>query len=143
MQKREKVLEEVDRLSQVDPRFLPERSRYLLEIDFSTPSSSKDLVKQQYWLYSMKAAVKAGKRAARRRHHATARDRRASRAATATRRRGRNVAGATSVWNRVLVEHGLMERPTRTRRVEEVSEWRASEASMSITRVDNKRRRPD
>ena len=112
VQKREKVLEEVDRLSQVDPRFLPERSRYLLEIDFSTPSSSKDLVKQQYWLYSMKAAVKAGKRAARRRHHATARNRRASRAATATRRRGRNVAGATSVWNRVLVEHGLMGRPT-------------------------------
>ena len=44
---RREVLAEVDRLSQLDPAILPEKSKYLLEIDFSSLKND-DLVSQFY-----------------------------------------------------------------------------------------------
>ena len=79
VKQRRAVLREVDRLSQVDSRTLPDRSRYLLEIDFSS-FSAQPLAKQQYWVYAMQAAIKAGKRAATRQRVATASDHRVARA---------------------------------------------------------------
>ena len=65
---RRTVLLEVDRLAQMDPAQLPEGSRYLLEIDFATLGT---LEKQSYWLFAMRAAVRAGKRRTERARHAT------------------------------------------------------------------------
>ena len=58
MQKRQEVLAEVDRLAEVDPILLPERSRYLLKIDFPSLLNGH-LEKPSYWVLAMKAAVKA------------------------------------------------------------------------------------
>jgi len=52
----------------MDPAQLPEGSRYLLEIDFATLGT---LEKQSYWLFAMRAAVRAGKRRTERARHAT------------------------------------------------------------------------
>ena len=65
---RQKVLMEIDRLSQLNPSDLPLGSRYLLEIDFSTPQNSS-LIKQSYWILAMKAAICAGQRVQRRSTH--------------------------------------------------------------------------
>ena len=86
VKRRETVLAEVDRLAEVDPILLPENSKYLLEIDFS--SLHRDpLEKQSYWVLAMKAAVRAGQRTVARSRNATARQRRASLAADASQRR--------------------------------------------------------
>ena len=77
VKKRETVLQEVDRLSSVDPILLPEASRYLLEIDFSSLHRGT-LEKQSYWLLAMKAAVRAGRRTVARSCNATAQQRRAA-----------------------------------------------------------------
>ena len=52
MQKRREVLAEVDRLAKVDPILLPESSRYVLEIDFTSLHNDK-LEKQSYWVLVM------------------------------------------------------------------------------------------
>ena len=52
LQQRKEVLQEVDHLSQLDPRDMPERSRYLLEINFAS-FKNESLLDQTYWLYSM------------------------------------------------------------------------------------------
>jgi hypothetical protein len=62
-EQRREVLAEVDRLSQLDPRQIPESSRYLLEIDFSS-FKNENIVDQSYWLFAMRAAKKAGRRVA-------------------------------------------------------------------------------
>ena len=100
VKRRETVLAEVDRLAEVDPILLPENSKYLLEIDFS--SLHRDpLEKQSYWVLAMKAAVRAGQRTVARSRNATARQRRASLAADASQRRvnggrlGRTLGGST------------------------------------------------
>ena len=99
VQKRESILQEVDRLAEIDPILLPEDSKYLLEIDFS--SLHRDtLEKQSYWLLAMKAAVKAGQRTVARSRHATARQRRASARASSHRQvnggaNPRTIAAAT------------------------------------------------
>lgn len=59
---RRKVLAEFDRLSQLDLAVLPEESKYLLEIDFSSLKND-NLVSQSYWLFAIKAAKTAGQRA--------------------------------------------------------------------------------
>ena len=62
-EQRREVLAEVDRLSQLDPSQIPESSKYLLEIDFSS-FKNENLVDQSYWLFAMRAAKKAGRRVA-------------------------------------------------------------------------------
>ena len=57
--KRQKVLQEIDRLSNLDPADLLADSRYLLDIDFTTWQNST-LAYQSYWLLEIKAAVMAG-----------------------------------------------------------------------------------
>jgi len=143
-QKREQVLAEVDRLSTVDPASLPESQRYLLEIDFSSPSDSNDLVKQSYWLYAMRAAMKAGRRARGRRRRATARElRTATAVATARRRRG-VVPGATATWVQTLQEQGVLPLPSRRRlRSSSISNAGRSSSNILLEGDDNKRRRPD
>ena len=66
------VLAEVDRLSQLDPAALPEGSRYLLEIYFSSLQCYTS-ENQSYWLFAMRAAIKAGRRDSNRQHSATTR----------------------------------------------------------------------
>ena len=63
--KRRKVLQEIDRLSNLDPADLPADSRYLLEIYFNTLQKST-LAHQLYWLLAIKAAVTEGRRHRRR-----------------------------------------------------------------------------
>ena len=53
---------EVDCLFQMDPSKLLEVGRRLLEIDFS-PLYNGSMDNQLYWLFVMKAAHKAGRRA--------------------------------------------------------------------------------
>ena len=56
---RRSVLLEVNRLANLDPVQLPEGSRYLLEIDFSSLGA---LETQTYWLLAMRAVIRAGRR---------------------------------------------------------------------------------
>ena len=58
----EEVLAEIDRLSHLDFEAVPEESKYLLEIDFLS-LKNKSLVSQSYWLFAIKAAKTAGRRA--------------------------------------------------------------------------------
>ena len=59
---RKEVLAEIDRLSQLDLEAVPEESKYLLEIDFSSLQNDS-LVSQSYWLFAIKAAKTARRRA--------------------------------------------------------------------------------
>jgi len=112
MQKRQEILTKLDRLAEVDPVLLPEGSRYLLEIDFSSILNG-NLEKPSYWVLAMKAAVKAGQRTVARSHHATARQRRA---ATASYNNARRVNGSRQ--GRTLGDATLdSPRTTRRRRV--------------------------
>ena len=52
LQQRKEVMQEVDHLSRLDPRDIPERSHYLLAIDFASFKNER-LVDQTYWLYAM------------------------------------------------------------------------------------------
>ena len=61
LQQRKDLLLEIDHLAQMSPEDLPDSSKYLLEMDFS--SLSNDSAKQQsYWIYAVKAARHAGRR---------------------------------------------------------------------------------
>jgi len=158
MRKRQEILAEVDRLAEVDPVLLPEGSKYLLEIDFSSLLNG-NLEKPSYWVLAMKAAVKAGQRTVARSRHATARQRRAAAASyssarrvddtraspRATRRRqvsrevarrggGSIVAGAEETLRQIDIDFGVI--PTRSRR-------RSSSAAGFLEYRDNKRRKPD
>jgi hypothetical protein len=66
MHRREQVLLDMTRLAETDPAEVPADSRYLLEIDFTTLAAST-LQNQSYWLLAIKAARRAGRRAAQRR----------------------------------------------------------------------------
>ena len=52
LQQRNEVMREVDHLSQLDPRDMPERSHYLLETNFAS-FKNESLVYQTYLLYAM------------------------------------------------------------------------------------------
>ena len=109
------MLAEVDRLSQLDPALLPEESKYLLEIDFSSLKND-DLVSQSYWLFAIKAAKTAGQRAlvrsqratggASRRLEAQATQINAARAAYATHNlsTGHMSCSASSAYQRIRTE---------------------------------------
>jgi hypothetical protein len=66
MHRREQVLLDITRLAETDPAEVPANSRYLLEINFTTLAAST-LQNQSYWLLVIKAARRAGRRAAQRR----------------------------------------------------------------------------
>ena len=55
------MLLEIDRLTQLTPEDVPEDSKFLLEIDFSTLRYA-DTGTQNYWVHAVKAAVVAGSR---------------------------------------------------------------------------------
>ena len=63
LQRRHEVLQEIEKLSEVDPEEVAAESRFLLEMDFSTLARAP-VERQSYWVYAMKAAWKAGKRRA-------------------------------------------------------------------------------
>ena len=114
------VLAEVDRLAKVDPILLPENSKYLLEIDFSSLHCDP-LEKQSYWVLAMKAAVRAGQRTVARSRNATARQRRASLAADASQRR---VNGGR--LGRTLGDSTLAQTPLHSRARRELARRRRS-----------------
>ena len=60
--RRDEVLAEIDQLSHLDFDAVPVESKYLLEIDFLS-LKNKSLVSQSYWLFAIKAAKTAGRRA--------------------------------------------------------------------------------
>ena len=50
LQQGKEVMQEVDHLSQLDPKDIPERSHYLLETNFASFKNER-LVDQIFWLY--------------------------------------------------------------------------------------------
>eukprot|EP00956_Cyclotella_meneghiniana_P022163 scaffold41439_cov51-Cyclotella_meneghiniana.AAC.1 len=58
---RRAMLLEIDRLAQLTPKDVPDDSKFLLEIDFSTLRYA-DTSTQNYWVHAVKAAVVAGSR---------------------------------------------------------------------------------
>ena len=141
---RQEVLAEIDQLSHLDPGQLPASSRYLLEIDFSTMEKDT-LVNQSYWLFSMRAAYKAGRRASARARRATPRTARrptnqilpSSRISNAIYRANREryiVSGAQATLDDIHVDWGVRLPPSRTR---------PSPSTVSLERRDTRRRKPD
>ena len=61
LQERTATLATIDRLSTIDPADIPDESKYLLEMDFSSLRNNS-LEQQSYWVYAMKAAFSAGRR---------------------------------------------------------------------------------
>ena len=64
LKERKEVLREIDELLEMDPDKLPEESKFLLELDFDNLYNSS-FERQSYWVQAMKAARRAGRRAAR------------------------------------------------------------------------------
>ena len=64
LRKREEILREIDRLSEIEASQIPPESRYLLEIDYNELRASS-MVRQSYWVYAIKAAKRAGRRGVR------------------------------------------------------------------------------
>jgi hypothetical protein len=64
LKERKEVLMEIDKLLEMDPDKLPEDSKFLLELDFET-LYNLSFERQSYWVRVMKAARRAGRRAAR------------------------------------------------------------------------------
>ena len=58
--RRSELLQEIDQLSHMEPDEVPEGSRYLLEVDFTSLANSS-LERQSYWVLAIEAAAKAGK----------------------------------------------------------------------------------
>lgn len=58
---RRQLLHEIDKYMSLDPREVPEESRFLLEIDFRQLRYT-DTEQQSYWVHAIKAAVTAGRR---------------------------------------------------------------------------------
>ena len=156
------VLAEIDRLSQLDLDAVPDESKYLLEIDFSSLKNDS-LVSQSYWLFAIKAAKTAGQRALLRsqretggaaRRMSTREDQvRAARAAYATHHlaTGRLSTSASSPYSRIRTEPAIVSGARDTLHAIH-SAWsmqrppprpRSSEAAEAQTRTDVKRRKPD
>ena len=145
--RRNELLLEIDKLSQLDPTEVPAANKYLLEMDFSALRSDT-LDQQSYWLLAMRAAVKAGQRNRARQKAATASQRRAQRrvaaargVGTATRqpilrhkRSHQQVPGAAETLKAIYRDMGLDKPPVRRR---------GSPASEMAAQGDNKRRKPD
>ena len=164
---RNKVLAEIDRISQTDPDSIPERSRYLLEIDFATiPHATAEA--QSYWLFAMKAAITAGRRTARSSRQATARQRRARGGAEQHRQvrihdsNGRQMLGGASMAARGHRRHSSRQISTPRRQwvvtgaeatLREIEgdlgtgsagqRQRRSRGAGDAERRDNRRRKPD
>ena len=160
---RREILAEVDRLSQLDPASLPERSRYLLEIDFEAlTSSSRE--GQSYWLLAMKAAVAAGRATVLRTRRATARHRRrgggglTGRSVAIRDSVGRRMIGTTLSGSSPSPRPGMAgrQRPALRRRGRQLSTggandgfgttegWRfSSPGALAASRDDNRRRKSD
>jgi hypothetical protein len=64
---RRQLLVEIDRLMSIDPSDVPEGSKFLLEIDFRAIRVAST-ERQSYWVHAVRAAVKAGRRAAQYKH---------------------------------------------------------------------------
>jgi hypothetical protein len=64
---RRQLLIEIDRLMSVDPSEVPEESKFLLEIDFRAIRTAST-ERQSYWVHAVRAAIKAGRRAAKFQH---------------------------------------------------------------------------
>ena len=111
LEKKREVLREVARLSTVEAHEIQMESQFLLEIDFGALARSP-LERQAYWVSTMQAAWKAGRRNA---------GARANRGAGA-RRRARTKKPSRPVWQFEKMEKQLKEelelrRPGRTRGV--------------------------
>ena len=61
LQERTATLATIDHLSTIDPVNIPDKSKYLLEMEFSSLRNNS-LEQQSFWVYAMKAAFSAGRR---------------------------------------------------------------------------------
>jgi hypothetical protein len=133
LHRREQVLLDITRLAKTDPAEVPADSRYLLEIDFTTLAAST-LQNQSYWLLAVKAARRAGRRAARRRR-VIGEGARSRRLAHRSDRRGPPLSLRTlEVEHDIERDHG--QRPHQTNKRKSL---RAEEADLPST----KRLQPD
>ena len=133
VQERQRVMREIDRLTDVEAGAIPEESRFLLEMDFDSLREGA-LEWQSHWVRAMQAATRAGRRTASRRRTATASARRA-----AARQRRRKPPSLKRTTDAVLAQphEDLGLRPVSTRR-------RPHPSATEATRKSNKRlRKPD
>ena len=168
LQKRAAVLEEINRLSQMEPDQVPEGSWYLLGIDFSALNQASN-EKQAYWLFAMRAAVRAHQHAQEREARATARTRRAAARQAQLRQARRRSVGTHNVATGELSRSAdtttqiSRRRGSASRQRQVVVGAREqylnilddfgvpgrsarecpSPSAIEVTRADNKRRRPD
>ena len=134
--RRAALLQEIDKLSSIDPRSLPEGRRYLLEMDFSSLLEAT-AEKQSYWLVAVKAAVKAGRRSTRRAYRLSGRFASSQRGSIRQQQPRAQVLddGAEEVWRGIEISFGLRAPVSRKRGT--------TTASRFVALPDNKRRRPD
>lgn len=135
---RRQVLAEIDQLADVDPDLIPPDSRFLLEVDYSSLLRAS-FERQSYWVMAMKAARRAGRRAAVRRSREGASDRRRN-LRLQQQRRQRQVA-QRPVVNTTAVERQILE---DTVQVSRTTRRRPHPASIEFAYPSNKRlRKPD
>ena len=121
---RRQMLLEIDQLLQLSPEDVPEDSKFLLEIDFSSMRYA-DTTAQNYWVHAVKAAMKAG-----------------SRKTFLQRRRSAKKSQKTSVNTaQPPIPHGYEDDTVPTYLSKKSK--RASEGSGSVSDMSNKRRKPD
>ena len=111
LQNRAEVLEEIERLLDVEPEQLPAESRFLLEFDHSA-MGRLSFARQSYWVRAMRAARWAGRRTALQHRRAGGGHHR--RQARLPQGRTR-VVDTRAVQRRIDEEMGLATRPTRKR----------------------------
>ena len=104
------MLAEIEGLIDLDPDDIPPESRYLLELDFNSLYRSS-FEQQSYWVRAMKAARRAGRRAAAMQSRRGAAARRSASAS----RRTRPTINTDAVRAQIREELGLQEPVTRRR----------------------------
>ena len=130
LQERKEVLLEIEKLVDMDPDKLPEESRFLLEMDFDSLYRSS-FERQSYWVRAMKAARRAGRRAARLRSRRGATGRRY----IPKRRATRPTLKTDALERQIREDHNLQPPPSRRR---------PHPSSLEIDLASNKRlKKPD
>ena len=71
LQQQETIIREVAKLSVSDPAAIPSESRLLLEVELMSSLDAASVSTQLHWIHAMKAALTAGRRTVRQRHHPT------------------------------------------------------------------------
>ena len=63
LQQQVQIIRDMAKLSACAPATIPEESRFLLEVDFTSTLDAAPVTQQLHWIHAMKAALAAGRRA--------------------------------------------------------------------------------